>query len=909
MSGAGARGAPSGARITRSSESETVAADSWSVVVTVEGQFEECLEFSWKVCPVIETQKATPRIKHSVVEMVIDRSGSATVPARDAMVKRVEFGTDTKASLQNMPEGRHFLISLVCTLANGRSLRSDWTEALTLSANTRDEHLSNLDPFNKPHLNCRSCPCPGYIATKWGLDSNALKLRCRRCGCPCDCHVVVEVSEILRARTQKACAALGKDTVAELPDEAIAWDDRECGLWFLTNGNFHPREVRGKAESSASKAPRTSPGGPEGLSGKKGRVSVVTPTTESRQSFHQTLWKSFLAQNWPDKELVVIETYVGRQSEFFARLARNDSRITYMAYQRPHGEDWSIGLKRNIAAHLATGEFIANFDDDDIYAPTYLTTMVEQLEARRALAVTLSSWFVLDVKTNKWGFCDAIAWGLAQGLSDEAQDVRNWAYGYGFSYVNRRKTSLEVPYDDQNMGEDFSFVTRLQTARSSKSVQLIHDDFGICVHTQHGRNTSDTFPIREVPPEEALQLDVAELAVSLGLLLDLSPGSTETASSRPIVAHTLYADYVVKCPLRASVEDFLDNLELVTGSNFGDMKVHRVPPRCMCTDPCEREELAAEVLGVVALLEAWKVTKPDVDLKSNKEKRRELMLRQVKNAMRPTDRIPFRTAELWLARPMEGAEAEAASEFATDFAASFGELSDEERMFSCEVICQATSVKKFFSATRTFHAMLTLGADIAELRRVLGKDLPPKAKIFGELIAGADNRPLQDSDIVPDRVTVSEFNGRGKSLYMLFSLSQVNTVLRMLKSILETTEIQRKLDTIETEACGDQKAYGLKLVELLMTDVYPVVFSYYDVPCDGFGALKALPDAMTLVNMDPSLLERQLELETLMRNKRMIEVLNHAIVMMRQGIIPPPAVHQYLESLGRGGRQIQGGEP
>lgn len=43
-------------------------------------------------------------------------------------------------------------------------------------------------------------------------------------------------------------------------------------------------------------------------------------------------------------------------------------------------QDWSIGTKRNIGTHLATGEFIASFDDDDLYAPMYLSTMVGAMQ-------------------------------------------------------------------------------------------------------------------------------------------------------------------------------------------------------------------------------------------------------------------------------------------------------------------------------------------------------------------------------------------------------------------------------------------------------------------------------------------------------------------------------------------------
>jgi len=43
--------------------------------------------------------------------------------------------------------------------------------------------------------------------------------------------------------------------------------------------------------------------------------------------------------------------------------------------------------------HLASGEYIVNFDDDDIYAPTYVTRMVTEMQEKGLAALTLSSWY------------------------------------------------------------------------------------------------------------------------------------------------------------------------------------------------------------------------------------------------------------------------------------------------------------------------------------------------------------------------------------------------------------------------------------------------------------------------------------------------------------------------------------
>ena len=54
------------------------------------------------------------------------------------------------------------------------------------------------------------------------------------------------------------------------------------------------------------------------------------------------------------------------------------------------GTDWSVGLKRNLAVHLASGEVVVHADDDDLYAPCYISRMLGTLAG--ADAATLSSW-------------------------------------------------------------------------------------------------------------------------------------------------------------------------------------------------------------------------------------------------------------------------------------------------------------------------------------------------------------------------------------------------------------------------------------------------------------------------------------------------------------------------------------
>ena len=70
------------------------------------------------------------------------------------------MGRDKEGCIQNMPEGRNFLVRVLGKLNDAKSVYSPWKKAVTLSPETRDKDLGNLDPMNMPRMNCNNCPCP-----------------------------------------------------------------------------------------------------------------------------------------------------------------------------------------------------------------------------------------------------------------------------------------------------------------------------------------------------------------------------------------------------------------------------------------------------------------------------------------------------------------------------------------------------------------------------------------------------------------------------------------------------------------------------------------------------------------------------------------------------------------------------
>ena len=234
-----------------------------------------------------------------------------------------------------------------------------------------------------------------------------------------------------------------------------------------------------------------------------GRVSVVTPTTASRARFHPQLWQCFVDQSWPDKELVVVETYHDEPSAFFRRIAQEDPRLKYIAIKRPVGEDLTVGAKRNLTILLASGQYCVNFDDDDLYANRYVERMVGEMKKRSLVALTLSGWHNFFEARGSAGYSEPNSWDPED--QDEMDEI---LYGYGFSYVHLRVMALFFPYPNLAFAEDAPFMLKLR--QKIGRVGLMEDVEGLCLHIVHSTSSTPDPEISHQLTEEEL----SDLAVS-----------------------------------------------------------------------------------------------------------------------------------------------------------------------------------------------------------------------------------------------------------------------------------------------------------------------------------------------------------------------------------------------------------
>lgn len=224
-------------------------------------------------------------------------------------------------------------------------------------------------------------------------------------------------------------------------------------------------------------------------------VSVITPTGE-REAMLPHLYRSFAHQNPGACEWIVVDDSE-RPSAFMQGL--DDARVVY----RHVPQRMSVGARRNLAVALARAEVIAHFDDGEYYAPDYLRVMCAQLSGRRADFVKLSAFFLYSRVYRRFAWWDLLhKSGLHFHWSPQPMAALNFPAdhrafadnhsGYGFSYVYTKRLWAAGPFEPGVLNEDGAFLQ----AALERGANLAHfaDDVGLCLHVQHARNVSASFP-------------------------------------------------------------------------------------------------------------------------------------------------------------------------------------------------------------------------------------------------------------------------------------------------------------------------------------------------------------------------------------------------------------------------------
>jgi glycosyltransferase involved in cell wall biosynthesis len=187
-------------------------------------------------------------------------------------------------------------------------------------------------------------------------------------------------------------------------------------------------------------------------------VSCLMPTRDRRAFIPQAVAR-FLAQDYVDKELVVVDDGADPIDD----LLPADPRITYVHLAEPT----ILGTKRNLAAETACGDVLVHWDDDDWSAAHRLTAQVAALDGADVSGLNCQIWRRVDGRAWRHTWLGR----------------RPWLAGNTLAYW--RHTWQRVPFRAMATGEDTAFVW----APGPRVLRPIEDE-SLVIGTIHPGNTS-----------------------------------------------------------------------------------------------------------------------------------------------------------------------------------------------------------------------------------------------------------------------------------------------------------------------------------------------------------------------------------------------------------------------------------
>ena len=247
-------------------------------------------------------------------------------------------------------------------------------------------------------------------------------------------------------------------------------------------------------------------------------VSIITPSF-NRHALLQAQHAIVAAQTVSDFEWLILDDGP-EPCGYFAQLS--DPRIRYTHLP---GAPMLVSAKRNWLCERAAAPVIAQFDDDDYYAPHYLATMLARLDQTGADITKLSGYFVYSAQLKRLGWWDtANTLGLHFTFGPEPvlnaffnkeapENMKNNYAGYGFSYVFKKSAWEAAPFPHVKYASDYGFVS----AAIAKGCRLDHfaDTDGLVLHILRKDNMSKSFPQYLLPDFMLAKLFPTDLSALL----------------------------------------------------------------------------------------------------------------------------------------------------------------------------------------------------------------------------------------------------------------------------------------------------------------------------------------------------------------------------------------------------------
>ncbi|MBC7962179.1 MAG: glycosyltransferase [Steroidobacteraceae bacterium] len=188
-------------------------------------------------------------------------------------------------------------------------------------------------------------------------------------------RLIAALDSVLAARHYEPRALFGTNDLDEVRSSASRLRDQH------PEHQVQMARLRERIENYAHLAPENGPGALQGGGRREADpaplVSVIVPTFNRPETLRMAL-ESILNQSFTDFEIVVVND-AGSEVDFVLEALPHQGRIVYLRHQMNRG----LAAARNTGIGAARGKYIAYLDDDDIFYPDHLETLVHLLQANQ----------------------------------------------------------------------------------------------------------------------------------------------------------------------------------------------------------------------------------------------------------------------------------------------------------------------------------------------------------------------------------------------------------------------------------------------------------------------------------------------------------------------------------------------
>lgn len=206
-------------------------------------------------------------------------------------------------------------------------------------------------------------------------------------------------------------------------------------------------------------------------------VSVLIPV-HNNVDFITSALRSISNQTMPDLEIVVVDDG-STDGTAEALSSYKDPRMRVHAHEHQKG----VGAARNTAVSLATGDFFAWMDGDDISLPQRLERQLMYFESHPTAQVVGTDLFPVDMK----GRLTGRPW-----MPPQNQMLIKWGYVFGTPMINGTTMARRSVYENEGgydetlaVGEDNDFWLR-----RSWNIEMANLHEILLLYRRHPKNTT-----------------------------------------------------------------------------------------------------------------------------------------------------------------------------------------------------------------------------------------------------------------------------------------------------------------------------------------------------------------------------------------------------------------------------------